>query len=93
MQFNSYIFILLFLPLSLLFYFLLNRRSIFAGKLALIFAGAVFYIYAGAAASVCLWVSIVFNYILSYALSRCPRGKRLILAFAVAVNLAALLYF
>ena len=93
MQFNSYIFILLFLPLSLLFYFLLNRRSIFAGKLALIFAGAVFYIYAGAAASVCLWVSIVFNYILSYALSRCSRGKRLLLAFAVAVNLAALLYF
>ena len=47
MQFTSYAFILLFLPLFVLGYFLLNKISKFLGKLLIIAAGLVFYFYAG----------------------------------------------
>ena len=42
MQFNSFSYILLFLPLTAAVYFLASRYRVYAGKLALVLAGAVF---------------------------------------------------
>lgn len=47
MQFNSYIFILGYLPILVFGYFVLNKVSITAGKLYLIAGSIVFYLYGG----------------------------------------------
>ena len=43
MQFNSYEFILQFLPFTVLLYFLANRINPFIGKLVIILASIFFY--------------------------------------------------
>ena len=45
MLFNSYIYILLFLPIALLGYYLLAKRSDSASKLWLVLASLFFYAY------------------------------------------------
>lgn len=47
MQFNSFSYILLFLPLTAAAYHLANRWKLCAGKLVLILAGTVFYALGG----------------------------------------------
>lgn len=47
MQFNSYIFILLYLPIIIIGYFVLNKIKAWLGKCWLIIGGAVFYLYGG----------------------------------------------
>ena len=47
MQFNSYEFVLLFLPIFLLVYFVGNRISKKASRWIIIAAGLVFYYFAG----------------------------------------------
>ena len=97
MQFTSYAFILLFLPLFVLGYFLLNKISSFLGKLLIIAAGIAFYCLAGMksfSASVAVFGgSILANLALSFALSKIKKGKKPLLAASVALNVALLLYF
>ena len=62
MQFNSYIFILLFMPITIVGYYLLNRISHTAGKIGLISASVIFYVYAGWDVAAGLAVSIILNY-------------------------------
>lgn len=47
MQFNSYIFILLYLPVVVIGYFLLNKVHMKLGTVWLIIGGAVFYLRGG----------------------------------------------
>lgn len=47
MQFNSYIFIIIFLPVMLLLYFLGNKAGSLWGKIVLILGSLVFYSCAG----------------------------------------------
>ena len=97
MQFTSYAFILLFLPLFVLGYFLLNKISSFLGKLLIIAAGIAFYCLAGMksfSASVAVFGgSILANLALSFALSKIKKGKKPLLAASVVLNVAILLYF
>ena len=62
MQFNSYLFILVFLPVVVTVYFLLNRVNIKAGKIFLILMSAIFYINAGIKCVIVLAMSMVVNY-------------------------------
>ena len=93
MQFNSFEFVLLFLPVSVFGYYLFNKISVIAGKLWLIAASLVFYIYAGLPLALGLIVSILLNYIFALYLSASNRGRKLVFVIAILLNAAALLYF
>ena len=95
MQFNSYIFILLFLPCFVSAYFLLNKLSVWAGKCVIIVAGIVFYLYAGVNAAIILGVSIIVNLLLSLIIekARGGRGTKLILALSIILNISLLFIY
>ena len=108
MQFTSYAFILLFLPLFVLGYFLLNKISKFLGKLLIIAAGLVFYFYAGMESfsisgvdvfrnqvlSVAVFGgSILMNLLLSVLLAKIRKGRKQLLAATVVLNVLLLLLF
>ena len=98
MLFNSHVFILLFLPLTLLMFFVLGR---FSAKLAaawLAAASLLFYGWWSPIYVALLLISILFNFSAGTAIARAQaaantaRSKRL-LFLAVAANLALLAYF
>ena len=94
MQFNSYIFILLFLPIILFGYFTFNKINLFAGKCFLIIGSAVFYAYGGWKFAAILGGSILINYIFSFAIYRMKRKARVVLTgIAIMINVALLFYF
>ena len=93
MQFNSYIFIFVFLPLTVVLYFLLNRLHHQAGKTLLIAAGILFYGWMNWSVLTVLLISIVLNYLFVRLLSRGLRWKKLFLAVPAAINVGLLVYF
>ena len=93
MQFNSYIFILAFLPVFLAAYFLLGRRNATIRKGVIIAGGAVFYLWGGLALALIFGLSILVNYLFALVLTRIRKHKRLVLGIAVAVNIGLLFYF
>ena len=96
MLFNSYIFILVFLPVTLTGYFALNRFGRFTlGKTWLVLASFVFYAYFNPAYLPIIVVSILGNYALSQCMLTTPRMalRRLCLAVGLAANLGVLGYY
>ena len=93
MQFNSYIFILVYLPVFVVGYFLLNRINIRIGKVFLILMSAAFYIYGGWDIAMIFAASMVINYLFALAIARMPGAKRGLLTLDVAANVAVLFYF
>jgi D-alanyl-lipoteichoic acid acyltransferase DltB (MBOAT superfamily) len=91
--FNSYIFILLFLPLTLAGYFLINRKSYEGGKAWLVVMSLWFYGYFNPVYLFVLLGSIVFNYVVGRKLASAVKHKKQLLALGIAVNLAALFYY
>ncbi|MCH5345019.1 MAG: MBOAT family protein [Acetatifactor sp.] len=89
MQFNSFIFILVYLPILIIGYFGLNRISSVAGKFFLIIASAFFYIYGGWNIALILAVSIVLNYFCAVIIRRTKR----LLWGGIFLNIALLFYF
>ncbi len=90
MQFNSYIFILCFLPCALCGYFLLNRLSFRLGALFLLAMSLWFYSTAGWRALLLLCLSMAGNYGLSLLIQR--RRKKPLLILGIVLN-AGLLFF
>ena len=97
MQFNSYVFILLFLPITVIIYFLINKINVTAGKLVLILSSILFYAYQRYEMLVYLVISIALNYALARAVRKCDKERRTIskaiITFAIILNIIALLYF
>ena len=91
MQLNSYIFILLFLPIFVVGFFLLNKINVFLGKLFIILAGAVFYLYAGINISIIFGISIVINYLLALIIKKVK--KKWMCGLAIVANVGLLIYF
>ena len=91
MLFCSYIFILAFLPLTLLGYFSLNRINVAAGRCWLLAASFFFYGYFNYSYLLLLLGSLVFNYAVGRVLERCHR--RWVLIFGCVCNLLLLGYF
>ena len=96
MLFNSYIFILLFLPLALLLYFGLQRagKDTFA-KIVIVCMSFWFYAYFHWQYLFILLGSIGINYLLSrllYSESE-SRNRKLWLAFGVVLNVGIIFYF
>ena len=88
MNFASPIFLFAFLPLVLIAYHLL--RPIRAKNVLLIAAGLVFYAFGDLRHLPLLLASCALHYGVGLALMRARRGRRLLLAACVTVDLAVL---
>lgn len=91
MLFNSYEFILLFLPVTIAGFFLLAGASARAAMGWLVAASLFFYAWWNPAYLPLLIIVAAFNYVVGRRLSRAP--SRLLLGFGIAVDLAALGWF
>lgn len=94
MQFNSYIFILLFLPVIVTGYFLSNKINIQFGKIWLIIGSIAFYLYGGGVnAIVILGISVAANILLAQLMCRYSEYRRVFLVTALVSNVALLFYY
>ncbi len=93
MLFNSYEFILIFLPITMLGYWVAERfRGRPAGIVWLVFASLVFYGYSEPWHLLVILPSILFNFVAGVRLAG-NGGNRALLASAITVNLLLLGYF
>ena len=94
MLFNSYIFILAFLPLCLAVFYLLENRAPMAAKIWLIAMSLWFYGYFNPSYLVIMLFSVGFNYcIYSFLKKEAVFSKKGILIFGIIANLGLLFYF
>lgn len=94
MLFNSYIFILCFLPLAMLAYFSLNKLKQYnAAKLSLVIASLIFCGYNDINYVYILVCSILMNCLACMLLGRFPRCSKLIVAVGVVANIVFLASF
>ena len=95
MLFNSYIFILLFLPITIIGFFLIGERGYHRVAMSwLVMASLLFYGYWHLAYLALILISIVFNYGIGIMLSTGQGFSRRWLLFAgVAINIGALGYY
>jgi alginate O-acetyltransferase complex protein AlgI len=98
MLFNSYPFLLLFLPITLAGFFLLSAWKIRAAAIWLAVASLAFYAWWDVRYLGLLVPSVVVNFLAGrmlggLAVRRRDRARRWLLAGAVAANLAVLGYF
>jgi D-alanyl-lipoteichoic acid acyltransferase DltB (MBOAT superfamily) len=96
MLFNSFEFLLFFLPVTLIVYFTLARLSYFTvARVWLLFASLFFYSWWNPIYLPLIMSSVVFNYFVGKKLNQIeerPKRKRLLI-FGVTANLALLGYF
>lgn len=92
MEFSSLIFLFLFLPVFLIFFFLLRKvaRNVF-----LLFVSLVFYAWGEGQYILLLLLSIAVNYFFGFLLDKTDgkKYKKTIFILAVAFNLGLLVYF
>lgn len=96
MLFNSYIFILAFLPFTLVLYFLLNKMKRYQmASGALLIMSLVFYGYFNVDYLVIIIGSIILNYLIDMAFRRIstPVWRKSLLILALVGNLGVLFYF
>lgn len=93
MQFNSFVFILVFLPLTIAAYFLLNNVNINCGKYVLITSGIAFYLFSGWQSTMILLASIFLNWLLIQQIRKKNRYSRINLVVAVVGNIMLLFIY
>lgn len=93
MQFNSYIFILAFMPVFLLAYFLLNKINYTVGKLLVIAASALFYAYSDITMLFMIAISMVINFLFAKLIEKSNGFQKLYMALPVVINVLLLLIF
>lgn len=96
MLFNSYGFLLVFLPLTWSIYFLLNKYTSFeSGKFFLLLASVVFYSWWNPLYVFLLLFTVLFNFIVGRQLSynKTNLTRKALLISGVAVNLSLLAYY
>lgn len=99
MQFNSYIFIMLFLPILCIGYysFILKNKGK-AANIFLLISSLVFCAFAGKESLIILVLSIIYNYVFYKGITYFKRRennikKQIILFCGIAINLLILFYF
>ena len=93
MQFNSYGFILFFLPVTVLLYFFANKIKLVFGKLVIIIASIIFYSWGRINMLLYLGISLLINYGSALAIKKWKIRNRLVLALPIIVNVGMLVYF
>ncbi|MBP7347163.1 MAG: MBOAT family protein [Butyrivibrio sp.] len=94
MLFNSYFFILMFLPLTIIGYFLISRKSSFAGNLYLLGMSLWFYGFSNPSYLLIIAGSIAVNYFFSKLLCK-PEitHRKVFLTVAIFFNIGLIFYF
>lgn len=92
MQFNSYSFILAFMPVMILAYFLLGKVNIICGKLVIIFGSIFFYTYADISTFRILALSLIVNLLFAKIIEK-VQWKRVFVAIPIVINIGLLFYF
>lgn len=97
MLFNSYEFIFLFLPITLIIYFMLNKynKNLLA-KSWLVIASLYFYSYFNKSYLILIIISILVNYFIGTELNMKINNvirRKILLIFGIVFNLGALGYF
>ena len=95
MLFNSYIFVLLFLPLSVAGYFLLNRRNTRLATAYLLGMSLWFYAYFNVAYLPLIVGSILVNFSLNKLMRRftAKNARKAVMLAGVAINIGVLFYY
>ncbi|MBQ8279990.1 MAG: MBOAT family protein [Roseburia sp.] len=97
MNFNSYIFLFLFLPLTIGIYFLLQEKGKNrAAKIWLFGMSLWFYGYFNYSYLILIAISIVCNYVLSFTMAHFFEKKalrKILLVIGLALNLGMIFYF
>lgn len=93
MQFNSFIFILLFLPLTVTLYYTLNKINDTVGKIVLLIASIIFYAYTDRVTLIVLGISLVINYGFALAIANVKKWRSFYLFTPIVINTGILLYF
>jgi len=93
MQFNSYAFILYFLPITVLLYFLANKIKPIVGKLVIVIASIVFYSMGRPNMLIYLGISILINYGSALAIKRFKINSKIMMALPIVVHVILLFYF
>jgi len=91
MVFSSPIFLFLFLPLTLLFYFL--ARNISLKNHTLLAASLLFYGWGESIFILVMLASIFFNYLFALYIDKNRNTAKIVLALAVTANLGILVFF
>lgn len=92
MQFNSYFYMLCFLPLSILGYFVLNKWHATIAKIFLIIMSVFFYAYGNAKELVWLAISLIVN-CMSIVCVKKLSLKKVWMLLAILFNIGMLFYF
>lgn len=98
MLFNSYPYILFFLPITIIVYFVLNKNKlIIPAKVWLILASFFFYSQWNPHFTIILLISVLFNFAIASCLNahifKTNISRKIVLAFGVAANLLVLAHF
>ncbi len=93
MLFNSYIFLLGFLPVTLCGFFAACTLGENLASVWLVGASLVFYGWWNPGFLPVLIVSVAFNYGMSRIIDRAARGRELLLGLAIAGDIGALIYY
>lgn len=99
MLFNSYEFIFIFLPITFIVYFYLNKKKlIILAKVFLLFSSLFFYSWWNLSYLPLILVSILFNYLVGYLLIKYKKEnkqvlRKQLLTFGIIFNIALLGYF
>ena len=93
MQFNSYIFILAFLPVFVLVYFLSGKINQTLRKLVVIAGSLVFYAYMNLTVLVVMAISLAVNLIFAKIINKTKSSIKIYVALPVIVNVLLLLFF
>ena len=96
MLFNSYIFILLFLPLCIGGYYIFNHfKKYFLGQLFLLGMSLWFYGYFNVSYLFIMLASVIINYIVYMMLNKLKKTipRKLVLIMGILINLGMLIYF
>ena len=91
MLFNSYIFILAFMPIVLILYYGVGKKSCKLANIVILLASFVFYGYYSWIYLILLLESILINYVFGLFISKKP--SRGILIVAISFNVGLLFYF
>lgn len=93
MQFNSYLFIFLFMPLFVVAYFSASRINMLLGKMVIVFSSILFYGYARYEMLIYLAISLLINYFFVLLIRAKGYKCTKIVFIPIVVNIGLLLYF
>lgn len=95
MQFNSYIYVLCFLPVVIVLYFLLNKLGKTMGKFILLMASLIFYTNFDMATAKVILISLIVNLLFAKVIEKSgtKQLQRTGMLLPVIINVSLLLYF